>query len=53
MLSIITSLKAFVGGLNVNGKIPLFEPKVPEYMEETNKEFLKWAINYDMVERKV
>jgi len=30
----------------------MFESKVPAYMEESNKEFLKWAIDYDLVERK-
>jgi len=48
LLSVFTTVKAFVGGLGLNGKIPIFGPKVPEYMEKANIEFLKWAINYDM-----
>lgn len=53
MLSVITTLKAFIGGLGKNGKIPLFEPGVPEYMLEANKEFLKWGINWDMQKRNI
>jgi len=52
LLSVITSVKAFVGGLGLHGKVPLFDPQVPEYMEKANKEFLKWAVNFDLVERK-
>jgi len=44
-------MKAYIGGLGMHGKIPLFGPKVPKYMEEVNKEFLKWSINYNLVER--
>jgi len=51
LLSVITSIKAFAGGLGMNGKIPLFGPKVPEYQEKANVEFMKWAVNYDLVER--
>lgn len=51
LLSVWTSVKAFVGGLGMHGKIPLFDPAVPEYMEEVNKEFLKWSIGFDLVER--
>ena len=51
LLSVFTTLKAFVGGLGLHGKTPLFQPKVPKYMEETNVEFLKWAANYTLVER--
>lgn len=51
ILSIITTLKAFIGGMGMHGLVPLFEPKVPEYMEKANKEFLKWAVNWDLEER--
>lgn len=51
LLSVITTLKAFIGGMGVHGHVSLFEPKVPEYMEKANKEFMKWAVNYDLVER--
>ena len=51
LLSLITTLKAFIGGLGLHGHIPLFNPKVPKYMEEANKEFLKWGINWDLEER--
>jgi len=51
LLSVYTTLKAFVGGLGTKGKVPFFEPKVPKYMEDANVEFLKWAVNYDLKER--
>ena len=51
LLSVFTSVKAFLGGLGMHGKVPLFQPKVPEYMEKANVDFLKWSINYDLVER--
>ena len=51
ILSVITSLKAFIGGLGLHGKIPLFEAKVPAYMEKANIEFQKWALGVDYVER--
>lgn len=35
----------------MHGYIHTFQPKVPEYMEKANKEFMKWAVNYDLVER--
>lgn len=53
ILSTITTLKAFVGGLGVHGKISLFQEKVPEYMELANKEFMKWSMNWDLKERTV
>lgn len=52
ILSVYTTLKAFVGGLGTKGKIPFFEPKVPKYMEDANVEFMRWATKYDLVERK-
>jgi hypothetical protein len=51
LLSVFTTVKAFLGGLGMHGKVPLFQPKVPEYMEKANVDFLKWSINYDLVER--
>jgi hypothetical protein len=51
LLSVITTLKAFVGGLGMHGKGPLFSPKVPEYMEKANVEFLKWSVNWELEER--
>lgn len=53
LLSVFTSVKAFVGGLGVNGKIPLTRPKVPEYMEKANINFIKWAMNLDFEERPI
>jgi hypothetical protein len=53
LLSVFTTIKAFVGGLGLHGRIPLFEPKVPEYMEKANLDFLKWSINYDLKERSI
>ena len=52
LLSVIQSLKSFVGGLGLHGKVPLFGPKVPEYMEKANLDFMKWALNLDFEERK-
>jgi len=52
LLSVMNSLKAFIGGLGMHGKIPLFKPQVPEYMEKANLEFLKWAVDIDLEERK-
>lgn len=37
--------------MGIHGKISMFQPKVPQYMEQANKEFMKWAVNYDLVER--
>ena len=51
LLSVITSLKAYIGGLGLHGKIPLFSPKVPEYMEEANLNFMKWAVNVEFEKR--
>jgi len=35
----------------MHGKVPMFGPKVPEYMEKANKDFLQWAVNFTLVER--
>ena len=51
LLSIITTLKAFIGGLGLHGKISLFEAHVPEYMEKANKEFMKWGLGWELEER--
>jgi len=51
LLSVWTSIKAFVGGLGLHGKVPLFGPKVPEYMEKANIDFLKWSLEYEMETR--
>lgn len=48
LLSVIQTIKAFAGGLGMHGKNALFSPKVPEYMEKANTDFLKWSINYDL-----
>ena len=39
--------------MGLHGSIPLFQPKIPEYMEKANLEFLKWGMNYELVPRKV
>ena len=51
LISVFTSLKAYIGGLGMHGKIPLMGPKVPEYMEKANLNFMKWALNIDLEER--
>lgn len=48
LLSVMTTVKSFVGGLGMHGKIPLFQPAVPEYMEQLNIEWLSWSMNYTM-----
>jgi hypothetical protein len=53
ILSAIVSAKAFVGGLGTHGKISLFQMKVPEYMEQANKEFMKWSLDWDLQERQI
>lgn len=53
LLSVITTLKAFIGGLGDHGKTPFNQPEVPEYMEKANVEFMKWGLNYTMEERKI
>lgn len=35
----------------MHGMIPFFQPKVPEYMEMANKEFMRWGLNWDLEER--
>lgn len=51
VLSVITTLKAFIGGMGLHGTIPFFQPKVPKYMEDANKEFMRWAVDYELEER--
>jgi len=53
LLSVFTTVKAFVGGLGLHGKIPLFQPKVPDYMANANREFLHWSIGFDLPEREI
>lgn len=50
-LSLIQTLKGFIGGMGLHGKIPLFQPNVPEYMIEANLEFLKWAAHMNFEKR--
>jgi len=35
----------------MHGKTPLFDPKVPAYMEAANINFMKWALNIELEER--
>jgi hypothetical protein len=46
--SIWNTLKMFIGGMgkDMNAWIPLFRPKVPEYMEKANVEFLDKYVGY-------
>lgn len=53
LLSVITTVKAFVGGLGLHGRIPLFQPKVPKYMEDANLEFMRWGLNITYEERPI
>lgn len=38
-------------GKHPDGKI--LNPKVPEYMEKASLSFMKWALEYDMVQRPI
>merc|ERR1740117_2897921 len=40
-----------MGSLGLHGKIPLFQPEIPEYMIETNKEWLLWASDFNFEKR--
>lgn len=53
ILSLITTVKAFLGGMGMHGYLPLFEPKVPEYMEKANLEFMKWGLNWELEKRDI
>jgi len=33
----------FIGGLGLYGSLPLFQPKIPKYMEEANLDFMTWG----------
>ena len=35
----------------MHGRTPLFQPKVPAYMEKANVDFMKWALNIELEER--
>ena len=37
--------------MGLHGKIPLFQPDIPEYMKEANLEFLKWAAHMNFTKR--
>lgn len=52
-LSLIQTLKGFMGGLGLHGKTPLFQPQPPPYMIEANLEFLKWAAHMEFEKRPV
>ena len=49
--SIWEHAKTLFGGLGVHGSIELFQPGVPDYMEEANVRFLQDYMNYTLVER--
>lgn len=51
--SILMTLKLFLGGMgsDPNAFLPINRPKVPKYMEEANKQFLKEFVNLDLKER--
>ena len=50
-MSIFNTLKAFIGGMGLHGRIPFYQAKVPEYLEKANVDFLSWAANYSMEAR--
>ena len=49
--SIFQQAKTLLGGMGVNGASALFQPAVPQYMEEANVKFYKDYMGWDMVER--
>jgi len=51
LLSIIQTVKAFVGGMGKHPDNKFIKPKVPEYMEKANVDFLNWAVNWKLEER--
>jgi hypothetical protein len=53
LLSIIQTVKSFVGGLGKHPNGRFIKPRVPEYMEKANVEFLKWGVNWDLQERQI
>jgi len=46
-------LLEFIGGLGLHGSLPLFQPKIPRYMEEANLDFMRWGMNWIPQERKI
>ena len=49
--SIFQQAKTLLGGMGVNGASALFQPAVPQYMEDANVKFYKDYMGWDMVER--
>lgn len=53
LVSVLTTVKAMLGGMGLHGKIQPFEPKIPDYQEKASVEFLKWSQNWILKERAV
>lgn len=51
--SLITTLKAFIGGLGSDPDAGIMGSHVPKYMEEVNVNFLAAAMEYDLVPRDI
>lgn len=51
--SVWDTLLAFLGGLGHDPLDPIFNGKIPPYMEKINIAFLKEAMNYELVERPI
>jgi hypothetical protein len=51
--SFFMTLKLYIGGLgkDPNSKIPILKPKVPEYMEKSNIDFLNRFVNFNTQHR--
>jgi len=49
--SILRTVEAFVGGVSDHPHIPIIGSHVPHYMEQTNVEFLREAMDVEMPER--
>lgn len=51
-MSLFRTIRAFFGGMGMHGKIQPWQPKVPDYMTAAAVKFLKWAVKWELKERK-
>lgn len=52
IISLYTTIRAFFGGMGMHGKIQPWQPKVPDYMTNAAVKFMKWALQWELKERK-
>jgi hypothetical protein len=53
LVSLVKTLKLFMGGLGANPSLPIIGSHVPAYMEKANIEFIKENLNIEIPLRKV